>query len=152
MAESEGKTVVFFPEGAFGPTNNCVGIGEVLRRRGHRIVIAPTWQALLDGARYVDERLLEIFEELQPDAIVEDNVCCFPAILASGRPCVQIVSCNPSSSRTRSCPRRTAAFRSTTGRSGTRIGRSTGGRSTRCRPTSASSASSAARRPCRTAR
>ena len=31
-------TVVFFPEGAFGPTNNCVGIGDVLRRRGHRVV------------------------------------------------------------------------------------------------------------------
>jgi UDP:flavonoid glycosyltransferase YjiC (YdhE family) len=154
MAEGQGKTVVFFPEGAFGPTNNCVGIGEVLRRRGHRVVfvieesfagtleekgfeerlmrlapppeveeepgqfwkdfiretapvfrkstfdqlsefLAPTWQALLDGARYVDERLVEIFDELQPDAIVEDNVCAFPAIPASGRPWVRIVSCNP---------------------------------------------------------
>ena len=146
MAEAQGKTIVFFPEGAFGPTNNCVGIGEVLRRRGHRVVfvieesfagtleekgfeerlmrlaappeveeepgqfwkdfiretapvfrkstfdqlrefIAPTWEALLDGARYVDE--------LQPDAIVEDNVCAFPAMPASGRPWVRIVSCNP---------------------------------------------------------
>ena len=154
MAEAQGKTIVFFPEGAFGPTNNCVGIGEVLRRRGHRVVfvieesfagtleekgfeerlmrlaappeveeepgqfwkdfiretapvfrkstfdqlgefIAPTWEALLDGARYVDERLVEIFDELQPDAIVEDNVCAFPAIPASGRPWVRIVSCNP---------------------------------------------------------
>src|SRR5204863_265259 len=33
-----GKTFVFFPEGAYGPTNNCVGIGDVLRRRGHRVV------------------------------------------------------------------------------------------------------------------
>ena len=32
------RTIVFFPEGAFGPTNNCVGIGDVLRRRGHRVV------------------------------------------------------------------------------------------------------------------
>ena len=151
MAE---KTVVFFPEGAFGPTNNCVAIGEVLRERGHRVVfvieesfagtleqkgfeerlmrlgpppeqeeepgqfwkdfirdtapvfrkstfeqlsefIAPTWEALLDGARYVDERLVEIFAEVEPDAIVEDNVCAFPAIPASGRPWVRIVSCNP---------------------------------------------------------
>jgi MGT family glycosyltransferase len=150
----QGQTVVFFPEGAFGPTNNCMGIGEVLRRRGHRVVfvieesfagnleekgfeerlmrlapppaveeepgqfwkdfiretapvfrkstfdqlgefMAPTWQALLDGARYVDERLVEIFDELQPDVIVEDNVCAFPAIPASGRPWVRIVSCNP---------------------------------------------------------
>ena len=154
MAQARGKTIVFFPEGAFGPTNNCVGIGEVLRRRGHRVVfvveesfagtleekgfeerlmrlaappeveeepgqfwkdfiretapvfrrstfdqlgefIAPTWEALLDGARYVDERLVEIFDELQPDAIVEDNVCAFPAMPASGRPWVRIVSCNP---------------------------------------------------------
>ena len=154
MTDVQGKTVVFFPEGAFGPTNNCIGIGDVLRRAGHRVIfvieesfagtleekgfeerlmrlapppeveeepgqfwkdfiretapvfrkstfdqlgefIAPTWEALLDGARYVDERLVEIFEEVQPDAIVEDNVCAFPAIPASGRPWVRIVSCNP---------------------------------------------------------
>jgi MGT family glycosyltransferase len=148
------RTIAFFPEGAFGPTNNCVGIGDVLRRRGHRVVfvveesfagtleakgfeerlmrlapapaepeepgqfwkdfirdtapvfrtstfeqlgafIAPTWQALLDGARHVDERLAEIFGELEPDVIVEDNVCAFPAIPAGGRPWVRIVSCNP---------------------------------------------------------
>jgi MGT family glycosyltransferase len=148
------KTVVFFPEGAFGPTNNCVGIGDVLRERGHRVVfiveesfagtleargfeerlmrlapppsepeepgqfwkdfiretapvfrkstfeqleefMAPTWQALIDGAKYVDDRLREIIDELQPDAIVEDNVVAFPAIPASGVPWVRIVSCNP---------------------------------------------------------
>ena len=148
------KTFVFFPEGAFGPTNNCVGIGDVLRRRGHRVVfvieesfkgtleakgfeerlmrlgpapaqaevpgqfwkdfirdtapvfrrstleqlagfIAPTWQALVDGARYVDLRLTEIFDELMPDVIIEDNVVGFPAIAASGRPWVRIASCNP---------------------------------------------------------
>jgi MGT family glycosyltransferase len=147
-------TFIFFPEGAYGPTNNCVGIGDVLVRRGHRVVfvveesfagtleakgfeerlmrlgpkpeveeapgqfwkdfiretapvfrkptieqleefIAPTWQALLDGARYVDERLVEIFDEVQPDVICEDNVPCFPAIPASGRPWVRILSCNP---------------------------------------------------------
>ena len=31
-------TFVFFPEGAYGPTNNCVGIGRVLPERGHRVV------------------------------------------------------------------------------------------------------------------
>ena len=35
------STIAFFPEGAYGPTNNCVGIGDVLRaarppRRVHR--------------------------------------------------------------------------------------------------------------------
>jgi MGT family glycosyltransferase len=147
-------TVVFFPEGAYGPTNNCVGIGQVLRERGHRVVfvleesfagnleaqgfeerlmrlgpppeleeapgqfwkdfirdtapvfrrptieqlaefIEPTWRALCDGARYVDDRLREILDELGPDAIVEDNVVGFPAIQHSGRPWVRVVSCNP---------------------------------------------------------
>jgi UDP:flavonoid glycosyltransferase YjiC (YdhE family) len=151
---TDARTIVFFPEGAFGPTNNCVGIGNVLRERGHRVVfiveesfagtleakgfeerlmrlgpppvepevpgqfwidfirdtapvfrkstleqlgefMAPTWQALIDGAKYVDPRLSEIFDELAPDVIVEDNVVGFPAIAASGRPWVRIVSCNP---------------------------------------------------------
>ena len=150
----DAKTIVFFPEGAYGPTNNCVGIGDVLQRRGHRVVfiveesfagtleargfeerlmrlgpppaepevpgqfwidfirdtapvfrkstidqlgdfIAPTWQALIDGAKYVDERLRSILDELGPDAIVEDNVVAFPALAASGRPWARIVSCNP---------------------------------------------------------
>jgi len=151
---TDARTIVFFPEGAFGPTNNCVGIGQVLRSRGHRVVfiveesfagtleakgfeerlmrlgppptepevpgqfwidfirdtapvfrkstleqlgdfIAPTWQALIDGSKYVDPRLAEIFDEVAPDVIVEDNVVAFPAIAASGRPWVRIVSCNP---------------------------------------------------------
>jgi MGT family glycosyltransferase len=148
------RTVVFFPEGAFGPTNNCVGIGDVLRRRGHRVVfiveesfagtleaqgfeertmrltpppeteeapgqfwkdfiretapvfrrstteqlgefIAPTFQALIDGAKYVDARLIEILGDLEPDLVVEDNVVTFPALFASGRPWARIDSCNP---------------------------------------------------------
>ena len=150
----QAQTVVFFPESAYGPTNNCVGIGDVLRRRGHRVVfiieesfkgaleakgfeeqlmrlspaseaeedpgqfwkdfiretapvfrkptieqlegfIAPTFEALIDGARHVDQRLVEIIDEVQPDVIVEDNVVSFPALMASGRPWVRIVSCNP---------------------------------------------------------
>jgi UDP:flavonoid glycosyltransferase YjiC (YdhE family) len=151
---TDARTIVFFPEGAYGPTNNCVGIGQVLRARGHRVVfiveesfagtlegkgfeerlmrlgpppaepevpgqfwidfirdtapvfrtstfeqlgefMAPTWQALIDGSKYVNPRLSEIFDELAPDVIVEDNVVAFPAITASGRPWVRIVSCNP---------------------------------------------------------
>src|SRR5579883_1318718 len=133
-------TIVFFPEGAFGPTNNCVGIADVLRRRGARVVFvveesfagtleargfeealmrlkpkpeveeepgqfwkdfirdtapqfrkstleqietltAPIWSELVDGAIYVNERLEQIFAELQPDVIVQDNVVAFPAVL-----------------------------------------------------------------------
>jgi UDP:flavonoid glycosyltransferase YjiC (YdhE family) len=57
--------------------------------------MAPTWQALVDGARYVDDRLAEILAEVAPDVVVEDNVVAFPAIPASGRPWARIVSCNP---------------------------------------------------------
>src|SRR5204863_3700340 len=39
--------------------------------------------------------LREIFGELEPDVIVQDNVVAFPAVLASGRPWARIVSCNP---------------------------------------------------------
>jgi MGT family glycosyltransferase len=147
-------TVLFFPEGAFGPTNNCIGIGDVLRERGHRVVflveesfagtleargfeerlmrlappptepevpgqfwkdfvretspvfrrptiealegfVAPTFQALRDGASYVDPRLREVMDSLDPDVVVEDNVIAFPAISAATRPWVRIMSCNP---------------------------------------------------------
>ncbi len=66
--------------------------------------IAPTFQALVDGAKFVDERLLEIFAELQPDAIVEDNVVSFPALFASGRPWVRIASCNPAEIKDHAVP------------------------------------------------
>jgi UDP:flavonoid glycosyltransferase YjiC (YdhE family) len=150
----DARTIVFFPEGAFGPTNNCVGIGQVLRARGHRVVfiveesfagtleakgfeerlmrlgpkpevdevpgqfwidfirdtapvfrkptivqleefIAPTWGALIEGSRYVDDRLKAIIDEVVPDVVVEDNVVGFPALAASMRPWVRIASCNP---------------------------------------------------------
>jgi MGT family glycosyltransferase len=145
------------PESAYGPTNQCIGLGDVLRRRGHRVVFAaeaswkgrlealgfeehlvdlappseadatdqdagqfwrdfiretapefrkptveqlstfvrPTWQALIDGARYCEPRLREILARVRPDVVVEDNVVGFPALLTSGAPYVRIVSCNP---------------------------------------------------------
>jgi MGT family glycosyltransferase len=147
-------TFLFFPEAAFGPTNNCAGIASVLIRRGHRVVfvveesfagtleakgfeerlvrltpppsepetpgqfwkdfvrdtspvfrkptiealngfIEPTFRALCDGAKYVDTRLREVLDEIDPDVVIEDNVVAFPAILASGRPWVRMMSCNP---------------------------------------------------------
>jgi MGT family glycosyltransferase len=150
-------TVLFMPESAYGPTNNCIGIADVLRRRGHRVVFAaeaswtgrleplgfvedlvdlapppepgageqdagqfwkdfirdtapefrrptveqlesfmvPTWQALIDGARYCEPQLREILRRHQPDVVVEDNVVAFPALMTCGAPFVRIVSCNP---------------------------------------------------------
>jgi UDP:flavonoid glycosyltransferase YjiC (YdhE family) len=57
--------------------------------------IAPTFAARVEGARYVHDRLREIIEEVDADVIVEDNVVGFPAIVASGRPWVRVVSCHP---------------------------------------------------------
>jgi MGT family glycosyltransferase len=153
-------TILFMPESAYGPTNQCIGIGDVLRRRGHRVVFAaeaswkgklealgfeedlvdlapppeavageegdndpgkfwkdfiretapefrkptvaqletfmkPTWQALIDGARYCEPQLKQILARVRPDVVVEDNVVAFPALTTSGAPYVRIVSCNP---------------------------------------------------------
>lgn len=149
-------TVLFLPESAYGPTGNCIGIGDVLLRRGHRVVfaaeaswkgkleplgfvedlvdlapppegddesdpgafwkefiretspefrkptveqletfIAPTFQALIDGAKYCEPHLREIVARQQPDVIVEDNVVIFPALTTSGAAFVRMVSCNP---------------------------------------------------------
>jgi MGT family glycosyltransferase len=158
-------TVLFMPESAYGPTNNCIGIGDVLRRRGHLVVFAgeaswkgrleplgfiedlvdlapppadnaahdagrfwkdfirdtapefrkptidqlatfmqPTWQALIDGARYCEPQLREIIDRHQPDVIVEDNVVAFPALQTAGKPFVRMVSCNPLEVRGRDVP------------------------------------------------
>jgi MGT family glycosyltransferase len=58
-------------------------------------LIRPIWDELIAGAKYVDDRLPEILDEVRPDAIVEDNVVGFPAVPASGIPWVRILSCNP---------------------------------------------------------
>ena len=63
--------------------------------RAARDFIAPTFEALVDGAKYVDERLVEIIDELQPDVIVEDNVVSFPPCPRRAGPWVRIMSCNP---------------------------------------------------------
>src|SRR5664279_4535745 len=149
-------TFLFMPESAYGPTNNCVGIGDVLLRRGHRVVfaaeaswagklaalgfdedlvdlapepephpaaaagaadpgafwnefiretapefrkptvqqletfMAPTWQALIDGARYCEPQLRAIIARTKPDVIALDNVVAFPALLTAGVPYVRI--------------------------------------------------------------
>jgi MGT family glycosyltransferase len=43
-------TFLFMPESAYGPTNNCIGIGKQLEQRGHRVVFAAeaSWKGKLD--------------------------------------------------------------------------------------------------------
>ena len=57
----DARTIVFFPEGAFGPTNNCVGIGQVLRGRGHRVVfiVEESFAGTLE-AKGFEERLMRL--------------------------------------------------------------------------------------------
>jgi MGT family glycosyltransferase len=56
------KTIAFFPEpGAWGPTNNCVAIANVLAERGHRIVFVV--DASFEGElakRGFEERLMRM--------------------------------------------------------------------------------------------
>jgi MGT family glycosyltransferase len=51
------RTVLFMPESAYGPTNNCVGIGDVLRRRGHRVVFAAeaSWAGKLSALGFEED-------------------------------------------------------------------------------------------------
>jgi MGT family glycosyltransferase len=50
-------TIVFMPESAYGPTNNCIGIGKVLERRGHRVVFAAeaSWQGKLEPLGFEED-------------------------------------------------------------------------------------------------
>ncbi|AKS32818.1 glycosyltransferase [Mycolicibacterium goodii] len=156
MTTTDKLKIMFWPESAYGPTNQCIGLAAVLRDRGHTIVFAaesswagklapfgfieelvdlaepaaggddedpgkfwadfiaetapefrkptieqlgtfiqPTYQALIDGAKYCEPRLREIIETHRPDVIVEDNVVLFPALATAGVPFVRIVSCSP---------------------------------------------------------
>jgi MGT family glycosyltransferase len=70
---SDAKTIAFFPEpGAWGPTNNCVAIANVLRERGHRIVfvIDESFKGVLE-AKGFEERLMRMAppdDAADPDA------------------------------------------------------------------------------------
>ena len=57
--------------------------------------VRPTFEALVDGAKYCEPQLREIVARTRPDVVVEDNVVAFPALLTAGMPFVRIVSCNP---------------------------------------------------------
>ncbi|WP_214105995.1 glycosyltransferase [Acrocarpospora catenulata] len=65
-------TVLFMPESAYGPTNNCIGIGDVLRRRGHRVVFAAeaSWKGKLTALGF-EEDLVDLAEPAQ-DAEEQD--------------------------------------------------------------------------------
>src|SRR3954451_15769745 len=49
------------PESAYGPTNNCIGIGAVLLERGHRVVFAAesSWKGRLAPLGF-EEQLVDL--------------------------------------------------------------------------------------------
>ena len=53
----ERLTIVFMPESAYGPTNNCVGIGKILEQRGHRVVFAAeaSWKGKLEPLGFEED-------------------------------------------------------------------------------------------------
>jgi UDP:flavonoid glycosyltransferase YjiC (YdhE family) len=50
-------TILFMPESAYGPTNQCVGLGDQLRRRGHRVVFASeeSWKGKLEAMGFEED-------------------------------------------------------------------------------------------------
>lgn len=54
---SETKTFLFWPESAYGPTNNLIGIANELVKRGHRVVFAAesSWEGKLETLGFEEE-------------------------------------------------------------------------------------------------
>ena len=67
---SDSKTILFMPESAYGPTNNCIGIGDILRQRGHTVVFAAvaSWKGKLEALGFVEDLV-----ELNPPAEGAEN-------------------------------------------------------------------------------
>jgi MGT family glycosyltransferase len=68
-------TILFMPESAYGPTNNCAGIGNVLRKRGHTVVFAAeaSWNGRLAPLGFVEDLVdLAAPPEPDPDAPPQD--------------------------------------------------------------------------------
>ncbi len=65
---TERLTVLFLPESAHGPTNQCIGLGKVLLDRGHRVVFAAerSWEGKLAPLGFV-EALVDL-APADPDA------------------------------------------------------------------------------------
>jgi MGT family glycosyltransferase len=66
---SDRLTIVFMPESAYGPTNNCIGIGKILEQRGHRVVFAAeaSWKGKLEPLGF-EEDLVNLAPPPEDDA------------------------------------------------------------------------------------
>ena len=54
---TQPRTFLFMPESAYGPTNNCIGIGNELIERGHRVVFAAeaSWAGKLAALGFEED-------------------------------------------------------------------------------------------------
>lgn len=66
-------TILFWPESAYGPTNQCIGIGKLLLERGHRVVFAAeaSWKGKLEPFGF-EEELVHLAAPPEADAAEED--------------------------------------------------------------------------------
>ncbi len=70
----ERLMIVFMPESAYGPTNNCIGIGKILERRGHRVVFAAeaSWKGRLEPLGF-EEDLVDLAPPAPEEAETEQD-------------------------------------------------------------------------------
>lgn len=63
-------TILFMPESAYGPTNQCIGIGSALVKRGHRVVFAAeaSWKGKLIPFGFEEDLV-----DLAPPAVDENQ-------------------------------------------------------------------------------
>ena len=56
------------PESAYGPTNNCIGVGNILLQRGHTVIFAAeaSWEGRLETLGFVED-LVHLADPAEPD-------------------------------------------------------------------------------------
>jgi MGT family glycosyltransferase len=59
---------LFMPESAYGPTNNCIGVGNILLQRGHTVIFAAeaSWEGRLETLGFVED-LVHLAAPAEPD-------------------------------------------------------------------------------------
>ncbi|MGI9303153.1 MAG: glycosyltransferase [Gammaproteobacteria bacterium] len=66
------KTIAFFPEGAFGPALNSVGVAQACRPLGHRPVFLtdPGFSGVFEGYGF-EERIVNLSKPMEPEAMAK---------------------------------------------------------------------------------
>ena len=69
---SKQKTIALFPEAAFGPALNSVGIAQALKALGHNVVFLtdPGMSGIYKGYGF-DEHLVNLSEPMEPEAMAK---------------------------------------------------------------------------------